>query len=661
MSSYVYPTPERIDPPHSNRDLSLYKAVTASVGPLMPVLSVDLLPDDWMRINTRADISTLPMVAPVRGRWKLSFDYYYNPWSNIYGFMDNNTRLDSSQYVNMNRITFDLGREITLDVNEQGEIDVKDISVLPRVGAGSLLDYLGAPVGYMGAWTFNHEDEGYPWVGLYLTSHPAESFVTYIDIVRNYYVNGQFNDVPYISRSFYPLNDIQQAQFISLGAYEYDTLQINHLDDFVNSVRYYTNASSSTGNVLLSSSIQKAYYNGLDAMSPAVRLLLASQSVQNDANFGDPYIRARANNTGRQCGLFLRTYRMDLLRGIMNNNVGNYQSTVRVTNGQVEMTTIYFANKLQQFINYLDFGNHRFTDIIRSGWNVDPGIDIDRPLYLGSHSIWLNTIDVIATGAGQSGETGVNNPNSILGQQAGFGVGRLGYGEQRPITLKTKQYGTLMCIMSIVPDVVYSQGFELPMLKTKFADIYQPTFAQLGYQDVSRFELNAFPSIPAVAYRFTDDNGDVSAKINIVDVINGNGASVDGYVEIGPDISVGKRIAWSEYMAGLNRSHGDFAYGGSLDYWVNNRNFTKDSAFVQSWMSRVDVPSSGQIDDNSQITGDFSWVKRCQEFDMNTYVYPDDWNTPFADKSLTAMNFMVDVFFDIDANRALGKRIMPHM
>lgn len=556
-----------------------------------------MLPSDWMRINTIASVQTLPMVAPVKGRWKCSFDYFYNPWSNIYGFMDNNSRLSTQQIVTMSRYIFPLG------LNQTYSSLSSMLASSGKVPCGGVLDFLGCPVGYFGKIQYDSTNANYV---VSETQHPAESFLTYIDVVRNYYVNNQLSDVPYVSNGYN-----EERSYI-----QYDSLPLADLDALFNAVRYMSLAGLSAPETLYTFTQLHKYLSNCRGLKT------------NQANL--------TRTIGRQTGLFLRNYRMDLLRGIMNYHVGEFEAQVKtVTDGSshyVSMSDVYFANKLQTLINRIDITGGRFSDWIRTRWNVDAGIEIDRPIYLGSHSLWLNTVDVIATASGVT-NVGSRNDNSVVGQQVGYQVGKMTVGSgkdrQRPITIKSKQYGTLMCIFSIVPDVVYSEGFELNMLKTKFADIYDPAFKQLGYQDVLRGEMSAFPEI----YTNNPDS-----PINVFPVLGSDLMQVEG-----------KRIAWSEYMASLNRSHGEFASGMTLDYWVNNRRYYSGDSKNADRVHLGDVTQVELLD------------KLTKKFDSTTYVYPHLWNTQFADTDLDAMNYMVDVYFQIDANRALGKRLMPHL
>lgn len=587
MASYVFPKVESPKILHSNRDLSLYKVASLSVGPLYPILAIDVLPDDWMKINTTATIESFPMIAPVMGRWKVSFDYFLEPWSNLYGFIDNNRKLSSNAVVGANRWCFQAGNELTINKSiYKGDLQ----EIVLTLEHTSLLDYLGISPGFTGNTRIIGNNVVFSKV-----KFPAEKLMTYWDIVRNYYVNNQEGVAYYIGRPSNP------------DATIYQTVRLSTLDDLFNGWRYHSNSPMS--DLML----EPTFAAVDDPIGAAVIMPFTTKSQRDSEGI-----------SGRKAGLALRTYRMDLLRGIMNTDVGEYKSIVSVTRQAdggdgFDVDTLRFANKLQKFIDRIDLSGGRFSDYMRTRWNVDAGLHVDRPIYLGSHSTWLSTIDVVATAAGQSGNSESNNPNSQLGQQSGFIAGSLGHGKQRSITFKSKNYATLMCILSIVPEVVYSQGIEIENLKTRFIDIYDPAFNQLGYQDVSRFEMSVFP-----------------------DLTTESATSID-YVDVDPadiDTSVGKRVAWSEYMSSLNRAHGDFAYGGSLDYWVLGRQYTTP---------------------DSINPGGLPVYSAYGAFDSTTYVKPDLWNGIFADTDLRADNFRVAVRFEIDANRALGKRLMPHL
>lgn len=627
MASYVFPKVDEVAPPHSRRDLSLYKLTTISIGVLSPILNIEMLPDDWMRVRTYASVETLPMLGPVKGRWKISFDYYYEPWSNLYGYMDNNAKMTTENILTQGRWLVASGGMQSNDVSSTGVYAVtrEDFSVstiynsMRIVGASSLFDYLGAPVGFMGFFLENGKQ-------LRPQDMPAEGFLTYLDIIRNYYVNNQEDSIPFV----YGNDDFDGNVEIYYGRYGRVSLTV--LDDYFAGLRY----TSRKG-------ITERYIPGFNwSISPSdwmAQLVGASHGVLPSIDM-ETGTNVNVRTSGRLGGLFCRTYRMDLLRGIMNTDVGEYSSFVDTSeNGTFTITDLQFANKLQALINRIDITGGRFSDWIRTRWNVKPGIEVDRPIYLGSHSTWLDTMDVIATASGSSGSQNANS-ESNLGQQVAYGSGAI-QGE-RPIVIKSNQYGTLMCIMSIVPDVIYSQGFELNNMKSTFSDIFDPAFNQLGYQDVFAGELSAFGAtlVPS-SVLISPDEGIDNAQFSVVATESNNLRTV-----------VGKRVAWSEYMASLPRSHGDYAQGESLDWWNNVRRYTDENKVEWDFKNADAKPYAGQV---------FGALQRYSPIDTTTYIYPHLWNSIFADNSYDAQNWLVSVRFDIEANRALGKRLMPHL
>lgn len=577
MAQFVFPKVEIEKPKYSKRDLSKPVVGSFNVGSIYPVLSLDVLPGDKFVIKTFARIESLPMIAPVYGRWKATFDYYFEPWSNLYGFMDNNTRLDTSTIINMDRHQMLLGSTLQFDSLTFDELidELDDNKVSAR---GSLLDWLGVPVGYVGATQNNNPGVGVS--GTAPTAHPAERILTYIDIVRNYYVNNQQKNTCY---TYFTRNVDEDRPYGTQLGVKYVDLDV--LDDLFRRLR-----------------------------SNRTPVDFGQGDVEDDGNIEtfdsfvtDLLYASRFDS----CGLFTRTYHMDLLRGILSTDVGNVQSFVSTgSNAASErgftIDTLNFYTKMYNFINRIDLSGGRFSDWIRTRWAVAPPKDIDRPVYLGSHSTWIDTTDVIATAAGTTQEdVDSKASNSVLGQQAGFAFGAVN--AKRPIVLKSNEYGTLMCCFSLYPDVMYSQGFELDMLKTSFADIYDPAFKQIGYQDVSQYEMSALPAVT---------RGQYGAEVLNMQISN----------------SVGKRVAWAEYMASLPRAHGLFASGQAFDYWVNNRDY---------------------------YTYDFQGNRNA--FDYSTNIHPGSWNKLFVDQSLNAENLRMFIYFDIDATRPIGKRLMPHL
>lgn len=95
------------------------------------------------------------------------------------------------------------------------------------------------------------------------------------------------------------------------------------------------------------------------------------------------------------------------------------------------------------------------------------------------------------------------------------------------------------------------------------------------------------------------------------------------------DLAVGKQPAWINYMTSYNQNYGDFATGGSLEHMVLNRNYN--------------------ISDADHIK------------DVTTYIDPRKYNYIFADSSLDAENFWVQIAFNVIGRRKMSAKIMPNL
>lgn len=93
--------------------------------------------------------------------------------------------------------------------------------------------------------------------------------------------------------------------------------------------------------------------------------------------------------------------------------------------------------------------------------------------------------------------------------------------------------------------------------------------------------------------------------------------------------AAGKQPAWLHYMTSYNENYGDFATGGSLEHMVLNRNYSG--------------AETGNVDD------------------LTTYIDPRKYNYVFADSSLDAENFWVQIGFNVLARRKMSAKIMPNL
>lgn len=417
------------------------------------------------------------------------------------------------------------------------------------VSSGCLMDYLGLPPGFVN-----------------LSSSPkrisAMPFLAYWDIIRNYFVHQQ--------SGYYAVMSKAQG-----SDYPFVTASLAELDDFFEDVRM--------------SDGQDVYQiDGCPSKADSARnggLACVTYMPDYFTNYLDNDLVARMNSLNRIVAEY-------------DNENSEYYLT---------MDQIRYGNKMQKYLETSLLGGSRYTDWLRSNWAVELQLDSVRPEYLGTTSTWCNFQDVVSTSNtkadGASGATG-------LGDLGGRG---LGYGKGKRRAFHFKENGTFMVIMTIVPEVDYTEGIRKSLLKINMSDTFVPELDGLGFQDISMSEVCALPNF----------GNDGSTPVVWT-------AGTDPFLQ-----SIGKQPAWMEYMTAVNEAHGDLSQG-SLGYWILSRNFRRKKY-------------------NTSV-GDDSTV-----YSFSPYILPSDFNYLFVDTDQYAQNFIVQCKFDLLAKRQISKNIRPNL
>ena len=96
--------------------------------------------------------------------------------------------------------------------------------------------------------------------------------------------------------------------------------------------------------------------------------------------------------------------------------------------------------------------------------------------------------------------------------------------------------------------------------------------------------------------------------------------------------SAGKQPAWLNYMTNVNKTYGNFAIQDNEMFMTLNRRY-------------------GMIMEEPELTID----------DLTTYIHPQKYNNIFAQTSIDAQNFWVQIGVDIEARRKLSAKVMPNL
>ncbi len=165
------------------------------------------------------------------------------------------------------------------------------------------------------------------------------------------------------------------------------------------------------------------------------------------------------------------------------------------------------------------------------------------------------------------------------------------------LTINCDEPCIIMAIASITPRLMYSNGNK--WFNTDLItvdDLHKPALDGIGFQDLITEQMD---------WREAQQKG--TNKLT--------------------RYSAGKLPAWINYMTDYDECFGDFADPLKCGFMVLGRNY--------------------EVDNNSRIK------------DLTTYIDPQKYNYAFADASLSAQNFWVQVGFDIKKRGLISAKIIP--
>lgn len=126
-------------------------------------------------------------------------------------------------------------------------------------------------------------------------------------------------------------------------------------------------------------------------------------------------------------------------------------------------------------------GGTRYTEIIRAHFGVlSPDSRLQRPEYLGGHSVPVNISPVAQTSA-----TAGSASSTPLGELAAFGTALHRCGFARSFT----EHGVIVGLVNVRADYTYQQGLRRMWSRKTRYDFYFPAFSHLGEQTVLNKEI----------------------------------------------------------------------------------------------------------------------------------------------------------------------------
>lgn len=449
MAGLRLPFDYKQDIKYSVRDLS--KDVRATIKPCVnyPIYFKKLYPHDKFDIDLATLLQSNPLITPLMGEYVLRASVYWEPDSNLYGWLDNNSKLSTDDLLTRKRHYIPSEMLPTY-------VGTDSTSINNPCFRGSLADFVGVPpVGTFFSYDGGVLNSGQPEIC-------ADRWLTYLDIMRTYYAASQENTIPYIYNA--PADP--------------ETLNIQHV------VR-----------------------DRIDEYFIWLRQQKDGVAVNAFQDYGDLNLFYQHFTRG---GLFCAQYEPDMLRNILYN-VDTSKISVSVADNQFTIDTLRFQNKLQRLVDRYDLSGGRFSSWLKTVWGSRSTKRMDIPQFLGTTSVIIDPNTVTATSNTFTEVPDGNDTGSVVGEMSGQ-INQANYkGRNRNKNfhhyVSVDEPGTLCIIVSLVPKVDYCQGLERELTETSFSDDYKPQFAQLGYQDVPYSDYSLFPAasdgLPQTAAEYT--------------------------------------------------------------------------------------------------------------------------------------------------------------
>ena len=603
---------------------------------MVPFICELALPGDVHEIQLSANVLTHPTVGPLFGSFKLQLDVFECP-IRLYNAQLHNNKLGIG--LDMSKVKFpvlsvEYSKETDNPLSIEGSLN--DAQVNPSC----LRSYLG----------FNGVGRINPTTGNVIkASDQCMPELMYYDIFKNYYANLQEEDAYYIDVN----TDIQE---VSVDGQAYNPNNINApikseieveltvgnnikqgdvrltVQTFRGSIEKIepkelgTTTDTSTGVITISvkstvyTTLLKAesiYGIGGGKLSTLKILevdLIREKILQAPTNI--PYdlstsavelmtkFKNRTNNylntTFPQFGLCVKTYQSDLFNNWINTEwIDGENGISEITSVSVTggSFTIDALNLAQKVYNMMN-------RIAVSG---------------GSYRDWIETvytsnyIERAETPVYMGGMSDEIVFQEVISQSATeqeplgslAGRGKLAYNKKGGyLKIKVEEPSYIIGIVSITPRVDYSQGTKWDRNLQTMNDLHKTALDAIGFQDL------------------------ITGKMAWWDT-----AITD--VGVRNKFSAGKQPAWIDYMSNYNRTHGNFASGKSEEFMVLNRSYEIDKENISQKQSVIK--------------------------DLTTYIDPTKFNYIFADQSLDAMNFWVQIGVDWKARRMMSAKVIPNL
>lgn len=647
----------------STHDLSYLWRSSASMGTLIPFLSLVGLPGDTLDIDLDVDIKTHPTVGPLFGSAKVQLDVFEIP-IRLYQAALHNNKLNAGR--DIGNIKFPVLRLAARQLPSNLELDMDNTQINPSC----VLHYLG--IHGVGDIPDNPEET------FWTRDFNAIPLLAYWEIYKNYYANKQETNGFMVHSDAQDAPDEDLQDFIAFGngqLPEYpsldeapmqygmprnvmvsanmpgaiteatmDNVKINLNPEGTNFLtlrqlfkgNYTLNGAQIKGQVSLdwggivgySWGFVNQFQPRLVEPTPYAFALEHIDKMREDILEHRPFNEAFVVNKrlgvggyspycflnwsgasaqganyllASQEGLGLKTYQSDMYNNWLNTE---WIDGVNGVNARTAVDTSGGSFTMDQLLiseKVFDYLNR----VMVAGASYDDWLDatwaVERHRRPESPVYHGSLIRELGFQEVISNAESTDG-NQPLGTLGGRGV-MTGKRKGGKMVIKPDEPCYIMGIFSVTPRVDYSQGNKWDVHLKSLDDVHKPALDGIGFQDL-----------------ITEQMAWWDTRLNTEEA--------EPFWELR---SAGKQPAWLNYMTAVNEVHGSFAMVDSEMFMTFNRRYTFDR------------------DEGIRVN------------DLTTYIDPAKFNHIWADTALDAQNLWVQIACDIEARRIMSAKLMPNL
>ncbi len=417
-------------------NLSHFKRFTCDMGQLIPVLFLECVPGDTMKIGCEAVTRFQPMVAPILDSVDMYVHYFFVPTRLL---MDNEkdweTFLTGGKDGTDNSVVLPIWK--FLNYNGSLTDDLFPFSNSKRYGKYSLWDYFGLPVSGVFATDINIRDSNH------ILAFPQRCY----NLVWNeYYRDENLCDDVHLDNST-----------ILYRAWKKD---------------YFTSALP----------WQQRGISPALPISGTLPVNFSSSLLSiSNPSFVVPEGGAQGLNFDRQAGVVgTSTTGKGVASSI--NGTHNLSGTVDIKNATTfDVAVLREAFQIQRWLELNARAGVRYTEFLKAHFGLAPVDEVlQRPEYLGGTKSEIVVSEVLQTSATTS--------DSPQGNLAGHGLGAM---SDFICSYTAKEFGYIIGIASWMPKPSYQQGVNRMFSRRTKYDFFFPEFSHLSEQSVTKGEVYA--------------------------------------------------------------------------------------------------------------------------------------------------------------------------